>query len=150
MNWRMKKGTAFTLVESMVAVTILTIAVAGPLLTASRAIVSARIARDQLTASYLAQKGVEYVRSVRDDAYLAAYQAGGSDVSSAAWASFLNSCTGSACVPALISGSFPEFSRSVEVLSISGTDARVTSRVSWSFHEVPYSVTVTDHLTSWQ
>ena len=62
----------FTLIETMVAVTILTLAVAGPLMTASRAIVAAQSARDQLTASYLAQEGIEYVRAMRDNEYLAA------------------------------------------------------------------------------
>ena len=79
----------FTLIETMIAVTILTLAVSGPLYTASRAIVAAETARDQLTASYLAQEGIEYVRAMRDNEYLAAYQAGGATVSSIAWANFL-------------------------------------------------------------
>jgi len=80
----------FTLIETMVAVTILTLAIAGPLVTANRAIVAARISRDQLTASYLAQEGIEYVRAMRDKEYLLAYQAGGPNVSTNAWSNFLN------------------------------------------------------------
>lgn len=80
----------FTLIETMVAVTILTLAIAGPLVTANRAIVAARISRDQLTASYLAQEGIEYVRAMRDKEYLSAYQAGGQSVSANAWSNFLN------------------------------------------------------------
>lgn len=75
----------FTLIETMVAVTILTLAVAGPLVTANRALVAARTAHDQLIASYLAQEGVEYVRAVRDNAFLAPYP-GNTD---AAWPDFL-------------------------------------------------------------
>ncbi len=82
--------TGFTLIETMVAITILTLAIAGPLFTASRAIVAAQISRDQLTASYLAQEGIEYVRAMRDNAYLSAYQAGGANVSTTAWDTFLN------------------------------------------------------------
>ncbi len=85
-----KARRAFTLVETMIAVTILTFAVAGPLFTASRAIIAAQIARDQLTASYLAQEGIEYVRAMRDNEYLAAYRAGGADISNTAWNAFLN------------------------------------------------------------
>lgn len=77
----------FTLIETMVAVTILTLAIAGPLVTANRAIVAARISRDQLTASYLAQEGIEYMRAVRDDNYLAVYPNG----TSSAWNNFLAS-----------------------------------------------------------
>ncbi len=87
MNNFQKRG--FTLIETMIAVTILTLAVAGPLYAASRAIVAATISRDQLTASYLAQEGIEYVRALRDNEYLAAHQAGGSDVSGTAWTNFI-------------------------------------------------------------
>lgn len=65
---------AFTLVETLVAVSIVTLAVTGPLVTASRTIVAAEIANDQITASYLAQEGIEYVRAMRDDAYLKSYR----------------------------------------------------------------------------
>ena len=85
----------FTLIETLVAITILTLAIAGPLTTASRALVAAEISRDQLTASYLAQQGLEYVRSVRDNQYLAAYQAGGTAISTVAWTNFLTAV--SAC-----------------------------------------------------
>jgi prepilin-type N-terminal cleavage/methylation domain-containing protein len=57
---------AFTLVESMVAISILSLAVTGPLLIAQKGVGSAIYARDQITAFYLAQEAVEYVRNVRD------------------------------------------------------------------------------------
>jgi prepilin-type N-terminal cleavage/methylation domain-containing protein len=78
----------FTLLETMIAVTILTLSISGPLLAASRAIVLAEISRDQLAASYLAQEGIEYVRAMRDDAYLDNYRAGSQDLSNAAWTDF--------------------------------------------------------------
>lgn len=84
------RGRGFTLVETMVAVTILTLAVVGPLYVADRAIVAAQGARDQLVASYLAQEGIEYVRMMRDHEFLVAYNAGGATVSTAAWSAFLN------------------------------------------------------------
>ena len=65
----------FTLVETLVAISIITIAIVGPLLTASRTLVAAYTARDQLTASYLASEASEYVRFMRDSMYLADYQA---------------------------------------------------------------------------
>lgn len=90
----MKKNSTtngFTLIESLIAITILTFAVAGPLFTASRVIVATETASDQLTALYLAQEGIEYVRMMRDNEYLAVYYAGNvSDVSSTAWDNFLN------------------------------------------------------------
>lgn len=61
----------FTLIESLVAVTILMIALVGPVSVMHRTYSAAYIAKDKLTASYLAQEGVEYVRAERDNAYLA-------------------------------------------------------------------------------
>jgi prepilin-type N-terminal cleavage/methylation domain-containing protein len=86
----MKSGKGFTLIETMIAVTILTLSISGPLLGASRAIVLAEISRDQLTASYLAQEAIEYVRAMRDDAYLNSYKNGGADISTAAWSDFIS------------------------------------------------------------
>lgn len=84
----------FTLVETMVAVTVLTIAVAGPMTAASRSLVAASIAKEQLTASYLAQEGIEYARSVRDDVYLTDYQNGTiTDLPTTAWNDFLSYVT---------------------------------------------------------
>lgn len=85
-----RSRTGFTLIETMIAITILTLSISGPLLGASRALVLAEISRDQLTASYLAQEGIEYVRAMRDDAYLRSYQAGGTDISGAAWTDFMS------------------------------------------------------------
>ncbi|HEU0080675.1 MAG TPA: prepilin-type N-terminal cleavage/methylation domain-containing protein [Candidatus Paceibacterota bacterium] len=65
----MKKRSAlsgFTLVEAMVAISILSLAVTGPLVIAQKGISSAIYARDQITAYYLAQEAVEYVRNARD------------------------------------------------------------------------------------
>lgn len=60
----------FTLVETLVAITILLIAIVGPLQIASRGLFAAFHARDEITASYLAQEAVELVRNVRDETFL--------------------------------------------------------------------------------
>lgn len=88
----------FTLIETVVAITILTLAVAGPLFTASRAIVAARAASNQLIASHLAQEGVEYVRMLRDNYYLSAYQNDQATASSTGWANFENELSSKGCL----------------------------------------------------
>ncbi|MFZ1075493.1 MAG: prepilin-type N-terminal cleavage/methylation domain-containing protein [Minisyncoccia bacterium] len=91
----------FTLVETMVAVSIMAIAVAGPMYSADRAIVAAQNAANQLTALYLSQEGIEYVRAMRDSEYLHAYQVdSGAPVSTAdAWLYFLSSSKASPSYP---------------------------------------------------
>lgn len=74
---KIKKGLApsatrgFTLVEMLVAVFLLITAVAGPLTIASRGLTASIVAKDQVTAFFLAQDAVEYVRYMRDSNRLA-------------------------------------------------------------------------------
>jgi len=56
----------FTLVEAMVAISILSLSITGPLVIAQKGIASSVYSRDQITASYLAQEAVEYIRNGRD------------------------------------------------------------------------------------
>ncbi len=56
----------FTLIETMVAVLLLSIAIAGPLTIASKGLSSVLVSKDQIGAYYLAQDAIEYLRYVRD------------------------------------------------------------------------------------
>src|SRR3989338_1659516 len=70
-NWKLKIensrcGRGFTLIETLVAVTILSAAVAGPMVLSIKSIGSASVSQDQLVAFYLGQEVVEYIRNIRD------------------------------------------------------------------------------------
>lgn len=73
-----KKG--FTLIETLVAVSLLTIAIVAPMTLTAQSLSTAYYARDQITAYNLAQEGIESVRAIRDGQVLAISQssAGGS------------------------------------------------------------------------
>lgn len=60
----------FTLVETLVAITVILTAIVGPLYAVQQSLNISRNAREQLVASSLAQEGVEYVRAMRDSNYL--------------------------------------------------------------------------------
>jgi prepilin-type N-terminal cleavage/methylation domain-containing protein len=64
------KKNGFTLLETLVAVTILALAIGGPMYAASRSLVAAQNSSNQLTASHLAQEGIEFVRKLRDNQFL--------------------------------------------------------------------------------
>jgi prepilin-type N-terminal cleavage/methylation domain-containing protein len=61
-----QKNKGFTLVETLVAITILMISIVGPMVIVSNGIKSSNYAKDQVTAFYLAQDGVEALRFIRD------------------------------------------------------------------------------------
>ncbi len=79
-----KFNQGFTLVETMVAVFILTIALTSFLSLTSRSLFAARYARNEMTASYLLQGAVDYIRNERDSiAFQQQFSGGG-------WIKFLN------------------------------------------------------------
>lgn len=161
----------FTLVETLVAITILLIAIVGPLYAVHRSLVASYTARDSLTAIALAQEGLEYVRRVRDTNYLS---------NQSGWLNGLGACEGAqGCMidPNATSNQVRAYSASNAVLRLdgsyrytlestgtitrftrrvtitvqpSGNEANVSTTVSWSTFRIPYSVTVTERLYNWQ
>lgn len=58
----------FSLIETLVAISILMISIAGPLVVANKGLNAALYAKDQSIASFLAQEGMELLRNVKDNA----------------------------------------------------------------------------------
>jgi prepilin-type N-terminal cleavage/methylation domain-containing protein len=67
-NNKLKRNrvSGFTLVETLIAIAILLISIAAPLVIISQALKSSYYSRDQITAYYLAQEAIEYIRNLRD------------------------------------------------------------------------------------
>ncbi len=61
-----KNVAGFTLVESLVAISILMIAIASPMYLAQKSLSSATLSKDQMIATFLAQDAIEAVRNIRD------------------------------------------------------------------------------------
>lgn len=66
----------FTLIETLVAISLLTIAIVAPMSLTTKSLASAYYARDQITAYYLAQEAIEALRSIRDAQILQIVQSG--------------------------------------------------------------------------
>ncbi len=99
----------FTLVETLVAISILLITIVGPMTIAQKGIQNAYFATEQVTAVFLAQEAIEAVRELRDNAALDAYDrstdGGGSPGDTEDW--LPAACTGAtACAYDSISGAF--------------------------------------------
>ena len=81
----------FTLIETMVAISILITAITGPMVLAASSIRATRDARNELVATHLAEEGIEVLHNVRDN-NVTNYPAG-------SWMmGILPNCSGSGCV----------------------------------------------------
>jgi prepilin-type N-terminal cleavage/methylation domain-containing protein len=168
MTYHHPRSKAFTLVETLVAVSILALSVAGPLYTANHATVLTKVVHDRVTASYLAQEGVEYVRAVRDSAFLAD-QAGGwnaflTTMTSCAtsclvdpYSENLQACTGSSCTPLYVANNRYTISSSggvvtpfTRTLSYTAATDTLLVQVAWDHHGVPHTVQIVEQLRPWQ
>lgn len=166
----------FTLVETLVAITLLTISIAGPLYIAERSFSAARSARDQTIASYLAQEGIEYIRFIRDNNLIARVSwltnlgecSGGNsctvDSTVAIGGSDLVTCPGGVC-PALMYRSTDrlynqgsataqnvasKYTRTVTIATVSANEVLVTSQVRWLDRGATRTTTYTERLFAWQ
>ncbi len=150
-NKNYNKG--FTIVETLVAVTILMISIAGPLTIANKSLMAAIYAKDQVTASFLAQDLMEDIKNQRDGA-LAAGTSFGTWVSN--YNANVNNCVVSPCTLGIsafdgtyvnyTSGIKTKFSRQGVVTLYNGSipEAAVTVTVQWDGQK--NSVTLTDDL----
>lgn len=66
-TYHLKPNLGFTLLESLVAISILMIAVASPMTISQKGLSSAIHAKNQITASYLAQDAIEYIINKSDN-----------------------------------------------------------------------------------
>ena len=161
----------FTMVETLVAISILLLAIVGPLTIASRSIVSAAFARDQIVAFHLAREAVELVRNKRDS----------NTITNTNWTDGLNFCfspglckvettTGSFSV--CVSGTCPvlnknsttgvygyssggnwvptPFTRDITINNINVDEISVAVTVSWSTGVLSKNFTIRENFLNWQ
>lgn len=69
-NTKPQTERGFTLVETLVAITILLIVIVGPMKISSQAAKSSSFSNEQVTAFFLAQEGLEIAQKARDDMIL--------------------------------------------------------------------------------
>jgi len=65
-SWQLKATPGFTLIETLVAVSLLSVAIVAPMSLTAKSLAAAYYARDQITAFHLAQEAIEAVRHIRD------------------------------------------------------------------------------------
>ena len=67
---KLSSQSGFTLVETLIAIFILSMTIGALLSLAAGGFISVRYARNQIVANYLMQESLEYVRNTRDEAFI--------------------------------------------------------------------------------
>ena len=168
--------SGFSLIETLVAITVLLGALAGPLTIAAKSLYAANIARDQVTASFIAQEAVEYVRNVRDANGLNGLNTPYNSPGDAGWLTGLTSCIGQLCYidsknktitacgascPAIkydsashfyqyTSGNATIFTRSVQITPIGSNEAAISVTISWNTGALGRTFKLRDNISNWQ
>ena len=150
----------FTLIETLVSLVLLSMAIIPALMLSTEAVNIAFDVRDTLTASGLAQEGVEVVRAIRDTNWFndRVFDTGLADGTyRVEWNSTsLLPLSGN---PALnlsnglytySGGAGTVFSRAITITKVNAGELRVVSRVSWTDRGVTKNVEAEEHLFNWK
>ena len=157
----------FTLVETLVAISVLLVSLAGPLTIATKGLSTSLFARDQVVAFYLAGEAVEYVRNVRDTNIL----------NNRPWLTGLDACFGSgmcavdvknsrvddcagACAPlrydpltdfySYSAGDASPFRRTVSMTTVNADEVSINVTVSWKTGALTKQFSIQEHILNWQ
>ncbi len=160
--FRTTESRGFTLVETLVAITILIMAVMGPMTIAARGMQMGFYANQQTTAVSLAQESIESIQKLRDDNALEAFVDTANNGTEDTWswysASNISSCKNGSCdYDPTTSGNYRNctlgcrlyletvtnkygygagaqspFTRTIQIGAVSGGGVPVTVTVSWS------------------
>ena len=139
-----QKNQGFTLVETLVAISIFTMSILGLMSVLASGISNTNYAQQKMTATYLAQEGIEYVRNKRDTSVL--YHNGGSQ---AGWNNFKNDPNIDNITPPPPSDT--NFSRIIQKTTIPGNpnEVKISSTVSWTQGSGNYNIVFSENLFNW-
>lgn len=135
------KGGGFTLIETLVAISIFSISILAMMAVLADGISDTNYAKTKITASYLAQEGIEYIRNMRDNYVLY------TDTTGLTWDDFK---AANKDYPS----PDPNFIRTITQTTVSGdpeleNEVRIRSTVSWTQGSGNYSVVFSESLFNW-
>ena len=133
------KGGGFTLVETLVAISIFTVSILGIMSVLASGISETSYAKQKMTASYLAQEGIEYMRNIRDTNVLYSVNGG--------WTGFNVAVDSTTLFPP----SDVSFTRRIQKIPVPGdsNQIKIISTVSWTHSSGAKSVTFSENLFNW-
>ena len=167
------KSKAFTLVEVLIAVSILIIGILSGFILVTKVIYSTAVIQDRLTASSLAQEGIELARQVRDSNFLKIIngESVGWEDGLADGSYTIESKAGSEQPINLVPvdpGEAPNFfydndtriynytngeptifNREIKITTINNDEIRVESIMKWKTRAIDFDLIVEGHLFNW-
>jgi Tfp pilus assembly protein PilV len=170
---RVSQKGGYTLLETLIAIFILTLVIVGPMSVASRTLFSATIARQQVIAFYLAQEAIESIRNIRDQnslsgSWLTDLPALGQNFTIDVTAinpgtnkPTMTLCAAS-CPPINYdlathlyqyqTGTPSDFTRTVRIDSVPDKtdEVAVSVTIDWSVGKIPRSFTARENIFNWQ
>lgn len=163
----------FSLIETLVAVAVMMMAVAGPLSIASQGLLSAQFARDQVIAFHLAREATELIRNRRDMNVIGGVDwLDGMDVCMAPDVCRIDALSGTldftvcptgGCDPLNIQRSegvyaystgvnwdTSRFTRDISIVEYAADrEIAVTVDITWSTRVLQKTLTITEHFFNW-
>lgn len=167
---KQRQQSGFTLVESLVSITLIILAITGSYEAARNGVVAGIFTKDQITSFYLAQEGIEQIRNRRDTNalqaapnWLTGITASGGPCSSGdckvdAVQNTITSCGGDCGYLNQDSNGFftygsgtpTKFKRTITVTAINANEVSVQARIDWAKGVVNQSFTAKEYLMNWQ
>ncbi len=173
-----QKNKGFTLVETLVAISIFTMSILALLSILTQGISNTNYAKTKMTGLYLAQEGIEYIRNMRDT-YVLYTEMTGNDWNKfkvklnlcspgnecgidnlflSTDPSFIFKCSSGAggCKLYLDNGNYNAivgnesgFVRKIWMTTITANEVKVFSSVSWNQGSGAYNITLSEDLFNW-
>ena len=161
------RNKGFSLIEVITAIFILTVGIGGSFSLIYQTLAAVYTVRSELTASFLAQEGVEVVKNLRDNAWLESRAA-----TSTSWLANLSETGGDYELDYstqslsqayagnylkvdsngffnYTSGTQTNFTRKITLVNVSTTTVKTTVTIGWKTGGRDHSLVVEENITNW-
>jgi len=159
---KIKNKNGFTIIETIVAIFILTVGIIACSILADQVFRSSATAKDRLIAVNLAQEGIEVIRNIRDNSWLASDSTWKDDLPVGDWELSYDSSGVSDTYDGdylkvdtdgfynYLLGSDTTFQRKITISHIGDSEIKVEAIIYWVTRGTSKSITIVEYLYDWK